>query len=71
MKVFALLFQIIRSLLAFFGLGGGNCMYYPTCGEVITESLENKGLIRSFPLVTKRVYICNPIYRKFGKKWQY
>jgi putative component of membrane protein insertase Oxa1/YidC/SpoIIIJ protein YidD len=46
-------------------------MYYPTCSDVIRESLENKGLIGSIPTILKRVAICNPIYQKFGKNWQY
>jgi len=56
--------------LGFFGLGQGNCMYYPTCSSVVTEGVNEKGLIKVVPLVLYRIYICNPIYRKIGKNWQ-
>jgi putative component of membrane protein insertase Oxa1/YidC/SpoIIIJ protein YidD len=71
MKIVTILYQVLRSLLSYFGLGSGNCMYYPTCSDVIRESLQNKGLIGSIPTILKRVAICNPIYQKFGKNWQY
>ena len=71
MKIVTVLYQMLRSLLSFFGLGGGNCMYYPTCSEVITEKLQQKGLIKTIPTIFKRVAICNPIYQKFGKNWQF
>ena len=71
MKIVTILYQVLRSLFSYFGLGSGNCMYYPTCSDVIRESLENKGLIGSVPTILKRVAICNPIYQKFGKNWQY
>ena len=56
---------------AIFGFGQGNCLYYPTCSEIIVNSIENKGLLSSFRTILKRIYICNPIYEKFGKNWQY
>ena len=71
MKIVTVLYQMSRSLLTYFGLGSGNCMYYPTCSQVIVENLENKGFIRTIPTIFKRVAICNPIYQKFGKNWQY
>jgi len=71
MKIVTVLYQVLRSLLAYFGLGSGNCVYYPTCSQVITESLENTGFIRTIPTILKRSLICNPIYQKFGKNWQY
>jgi putative component of membrane protein insertase Oxa1/YidC/SpoIIIJ protein YidD len=71
MKIVTVLYQVCRSLLSYLGLGGGNCLYYPTCSQVITESLDTKGLFKTAPVVLKRVAICNPIYMKFGKNWQY
>ena len=71
MKIVTVLYQVLRSLLSYFGLGSGNCIYYPTCSQVISESLENSGLIRTIPTILKRALICNPIYQKFGKNWQY
>jgi len=71
MKIVTVLYQVLRSLLSYFGLGSGNCIYYPTCSQVITESLENSGFIRTIPIILKRALICNPVYQKFGKNWQY
>ena len=65
-----LIYSGLRSLIGFFGLGQGNCMYYPTCSSVISEEIDKKGIIKSIYLIGYRVYICNPIYRKFGKIWQ-
>ena len=70
MKITTILFTVFRSLLAFFGIGQGNCLYYPSCSTQIKNSIEDKGLIITIPLVLERVYKCNPIYRKFGKNWQ-
>ena len=70
MKITNIMFTVFRSLLGLFGIGQGNCLYYPTCSSLIRESLENKGLIRTFPVFIERVYKCNPVYRKFGKNWQ-
>ena len=71
MKVISLFIQITRSLFTFFGLGGGNCIYYPSCTEAITKKLENDGIFKTIPLVLNRLLTCNPIYRKIGKNWQY
>ena len=70
MKITNILFTVLRSLLGLFGIGQGNCLYYPTCSSVIRESLENKGLIRTIPVFLERVIKCNPLYGKFGKNWQ-
>ena len=71
MKIVTVLYQVLRSLLSYFGLGSGNCIYYPTCSQIITESIENKGFIGTIPIILNRALICNPIYQKFGKNWQY
>ena len=71
MKILTVLYQVCRSLLSYLGLGSGNCLYYPTCSQVITESLETNGLFKSALVVLKRIAICNPLYKKFGKNWQY
>ena len=71
MKILTVLYQVCRSLLSYLGLGSGNCLYYPTCSQVITESLETNGLFKSVLVVLKRIAICNPLYKKFGKNWQY
>ena len=71
MKISTILYTSIRSILNFFGFGQGNCLYVPTCSEVIIESIEKKGLIYTIPTILRRIYICNPIYVKFGKNWQY
>ena len=71
MKISKILYVTVRSLLNFFGIGQGNCLYYPTCSKVIGNSIQKSGLINTFPLILKRVYICNPLYIKFGKNWQY
>jgi len=71
MKIVTVLYQVCRSLLSYLGLGSGNCLYYPTCSQVIAESLETNGLFKTAPVVLKRVVICNPLYKKIGKNWQY
>ena len=71
MKIVTVLYQVCRSLLSYLGLGSGNSLYYPTCSQVITESLETNGLFKTAPVVLKRTAICNPLYKKFGKNWQY
>tara|TARA_Y100001970_G_scaffold64472_1_gene82484 strand:- start:911 stop:1138 length:228 start_codon:yes stop_codon:yes gene_type:complete len=70
LKVLVVFFVVFRKLLSFFGLGQGNCLYYPTCSEAVLSRLEEEGLFKTIPLVFKRVVMCNSIYRKFGKKWQ-
>ena len=70
MKIGNILFTVTRSLLSLFGIGPGNCLYFPTCSNLIKESLQNYGFIKSIPLIIQRIYKCNPIYRKFGKNWQ-
>jgi putative component of membrane protein insertase Oxa1/YidC/SpoIIIJ protein YidD len=71
MKIVTVLYQVCRSLLSYLGLGSGNCLYYPTCSQVIAESLEKKGLFKTIPVFLRRIVICNPLYKKFGKNWQY
>ena len=71
MKVISLFIQITRSLLTFFGLGGGNCIYYPSCTVAVAKKLENDGVLKTIPLVLNRLLTCNLIYRKIGKNWQY
>ena len=71
MKLLGFFLQGVRSLLALFGLGAGNCFYYPTCTNVIAESFEKNGLLKTIPVIFQRIIICNPIYKKFGKIWQY
>ena len=71
MKLSKLIYISIRSLVNFFGFGQGNCLYYPTCSEILKNSIEKEGLIASLPLLLKRIYVCNPIYMKFGKNWQF
>jgi len=71
MKIVTFLYQFCRSLLSYLGLGSGNCLYYPTWSQVITESLETNGFFKTTPVILKRIAICNPLYKKFGKNWQY
>ena len=71
MKITKLLYISSRSLLNFFGIGQGNCLYYPTCSNVIEKSIESSGIIKAIPTILKRIYICNPLYMKFGKNWQF
>ena len=71
MKILGFFLQGLRSLLTMFGFGGGNCMYYPSCTNVIVDSFEKSGLFRTIPVISRRILVCNPIYRKFGKNWQY
>ena len=71
MKIFGFFLQGSRSLLALFGFGGGNCMYYPSCTNVIVDSFQKSGFFRTIPVILQRIYACNPIYKKFGKNWQY
>ena len=42
MKISTILYTSIRSILNFFGFGQGNCLYVPTCSEVVIESIEKK-----------------------------
>ena len=46
-------------------------MYYPSCTNVIVDSFEKNGLIRTVPVIFRRIFTCNPIYKKIGKNWQY
>ena len=71
MKVISLFLQITRSLLTFFGLGGGNCIYYSSCSTAIAEKIESDGILKTIPLILHRLITCNPVYRKIGKNWQY
>ena len=71
MKLLGFFLQGVRSLLALLGLGAGNCLYYPTCTSVIAESFEKNGLLKTIPVILQRIFICNPIYNKFGKILQY
>ena len=71
MKLLGFFLQGVRSLLALLGLGAGNCLYYPTCTSVIAESFEKNGLLKTIPVIFQRIIICNLIYKKFGKIWQY
>lgn len=66
----SILVSMFRSTLGYFGIGQGNCLYYPTCTEVIKESLIEKGFLKTVFLIPQRLFICNIFYKKFGKKWQ-
>ncbi len=35
-----------------------------------SEFQTQEGVVKTIPLIIKRIIMCNPIYRKFGKKWQ-
>ena len=70
MKLTSILFTVFRALLGLFGIGQGNCLYYPSCSNQIRKSMQEKGFVMTIPLVFERVYKCNPLYRKFGKIWQ-
>ena len=70
MKLTSILFTVFRALLGLFGIGQGNCLYYPSCSNQIRKSMQEKGFVMTIPLVFERAYKCNPIYRKFGKNWQ-
>ena len=62
MNISKLFYISTRSLLNFFGFGQGNCLYYPTCSEIIEDSIEKKGLIASLPLLLKNLYLQPNIY---------
>mgnify|MGYP001166587020 CR=1 FL=1 len=66
----SVVFTMCRSTLGYFGFGQGNCLYYPTCTEVIKDSLIEKGFLKTLYLIPQRIFICNFVYKKFGKKWQ-
>ena len=70
MKLTSILFTVFRALLGLFGIGQGNCLYYPSCSNQIRKSMQEKGFLMTIPLVFERAYKCNPLYRKFGKNWQ-
>ena len=70
MKLTSILFTVFRALLGFFGVGQGNCLYYPSCSNQIRKSMQEKGFVMTIPIVFERAYKCNPLYRKFGKNWQ-
>ena len=70
MKLTSILFRVFRALLGLFGIGQGNCLYYPSCSNQIRKSMQEKGFVMTIPLVFERAYKCNPLYRKFGKNWQ-
>ena len=70
MKLTSILFTVFRALLGLFGIGQGNCLYYPSCSNQIRKSMQEKGFVMTIPLVFEKAYKCNPLYRKFGKNWQ-
>ncbi len=70
MKLTSILFTVFRALLGLFGIGQGNCLYYPSCSNQIRKSMQEKGFVMTIPLVFERTYKCNTLYRKFGKNWQ-
>ena len=70
MKLTNILFTVFRALLGLFGIGQGNCLYYPSCSNQIRKSMQEKGFVMTIPLLFERAYKCNPLYRKFGKNWQ-
>jgi putative component of membrane protein insertase Oxa1/YidC/SpoIIIJ protein YidD len=70
MKLTSILFTVFRALLGLFGIGQGNCLYYPSCSNQIRKNMQEKGFVKTVPLVFERAYECNPLYRKFGKNWQ-
>ena len=70
MKLTSILFTVFRALLGLFGIGQGNCLYYPSCSNQIRKSMQEKGFVMTIPLVFETAYKCNPLYRKFGKNWQ-
>ena len=70
MKLTSILFTVFRALLGLFGIGQGNCLYYPSCSNQIRKSMQEKGFAMTIPLVFERAYKCNPLYKKFGKNWQ-
>ena len=70
MKLTSILFTVFRALLGLFGIGQGNCLYYPSCSNQIRKSMQEKGFVMTIPLVFERAYKCNPLYKKFGKNWQ-
>ena len=70
MKLTSILFTVFRALLGLFGIGQGNCLYYPSCSNQIRKSMQEKGFVMTIPLVFERAYNCNPLYRKSGIIWQ-
>ena len=70
MKLTSILFTVFRALLGLFGIGQGNCLYYPSCSNQIRKSMQEKGFVMTIPLVFEKAFKCNPLYRKFGKNWQ-
>jgi len=69
-ETISVVFTLFRNTLSYFGFGQGNCLYYPTCSEVIRDSFIEEGFLTTFYLIPKRIFICNTVYKKFGKKWQ-
>ena len=57
MNLKSLIYAALRSLAGFFGLGQGNCMYYPTCSSVISEEIDEKGFIKSIYLIGYRTLL--------------
>ena len=62
MKLTSILFTVFRALLGLFGIGQGNCLYYPSCSNQIRKSMQEKGFVMTIPLVFERTYKCNPLY---------
>ena len=57
MNISKLFYITTRSLLNFFGFGQGNCLYYPTCSEIIEDSIEKK-MIDCFLASTFKKNLC-------------
>ena len=54
MKISKLFYISVRSLLNFFGFGQGNCLYYPTCSEIIEKFNRKKRIDCFLPLTFKK-----------------
>jgi len=58
-------FTSFRILLGYFGYGRGNCLYYPSCSEVIRRSLTDEGVLKTlYMTIPKRILMCNMLYKK-------
>lgn len=58
-------FTSSRTLLGYFGLGRGNCLYYPSCSEVIRMGIIDEGVLKTlYKIIPKRILMCNTLYRK-------
>lgn len=59
-KTAIFLIKIYKAILAPFL--GPCCRFYPSCSSYAEEAVEKKGILKSIPLIAKRISKCHPFH---------